>query len=94
MDKYTNLTREALIAKCNELDKDIETLGVGIIGALKALGVKDFDNIDTLGKQLMKGVPSLIANATIFPKLTAKKFELLTPCLPLLDKYSHLKDKI
>jgi len=84
------LSKEELIALVQEKDHDIETLGNGIIGALKAVGVKDFENLDNVSSQILRGLPTVMSSAMIMPKLLAKKFEIVTVAFPLLDKYKHL----
>lgn len=92
--KIDELSKEELKALYLDTKSDLETLGKGVMGTLKVLGVKDLFNNDTVGKQILQGLPSLAMNVTVRPKMMAEKFRFLEDAMPLLEKYKYLSEQI
>lgn len=74
--------------------QDIETLAHGIVGTLRALGVKDIFDEEGIGKAIFRGLPGLLFQATTKPTLTAEKFRYMSECLPLLEVYKTVIEKL
>lgn len=84
---------EDLEAQLAEKNNDIEELAVFVIKTFKAMGVKQFDDLDNVGKTVMKAVPKLLTEATIQQHKFKMRFEHFNQSKPLLDKYEHLIHK-
>lgn len=76
-----------------EKEKDIEEIATFVFKTLGALGVKNFDDIDKVGKVALKEMPTIIFEASFSNAKLNQRFAHFDRAQPLLFKYKHLIPK-
>lgn len=72
-----------------EKEADILELLEFIKKTLIGFGVKDFNDFDALGTKLMKGIPGIMTDATIFPHRLKRRFEHMAHAKDTFRKYVY-----
>lgn len=72
-----------------ERDQDIERIAVFVFKTLQALGVKDFSDIDNIGKKVLGEMPGIATQAVIMPHRLQARFAHFGEAKDLLVKYKH-----
>lgn len=72
-----------------EKDEDIKNIAVFVFKTLQALGVKDFTDIDNIGKKVLGEMPGIATQAVIMPHRLQARFAHFGEAKHLLLKYKH-----
>lgn len=71
-------------------DNDLKEISGFVFDTLRALGVKDFNNLDNIGRTIMKEIPSLTFDMTMRKHKVNERFKHLHDAGAMLEKYKHL----
>lgn len=84
------MTAEQLQAELNKKEQDIQELADFIFKTFAALGVKDFNDLDKIGKTCIKAMPTILSEAALFPHKLKARFAHFDEAQKLLEQYKHL----
>lgn len=80
-------------ALAEEKQRDIEELASFIFKTFRAMGVKSFEDIDNVGKTVMKEVPKIVMESSVAKHKLRARFAHFEEGRGLLEKYQHLIPK-